>query len=102
VYDEQFDERSGAWGRFGPEPSFVTAVEEPQSKKCLGYDVVTFWAGAGPQCSPLSCNSLAQGIAVNPHCLFTSFDQAKKALDDGAFANTEPGPMRIFAVYNVG
>jgi hypothetical protein len=54
-----------------------------------------------PECSPLSCNSLATGIVVNRHCLFDSFEQAVRALEAGAFDNSEPGPFRIFAVYKI-
>ena len=88
VHDDEFDDRTGAWRKFGPEPSFVTNVRKPRNARCLGYDVATFWAGAGPECSPLSCNSLAQTLQVNAHCLFTSLEQTKQAIDSGDFANT--------------
>lgn len=99
VHEEEFDDRTSSWRKFEPETSFVTRVHEPRGKRRLGYDVATFYAGAAPECSPLSCNSLAEERPVNEHCLFASFDQAKQAIEDGAFANTEPGPYRIFAVY---
>ena len=99
VHEEEFDESTGEWRVFAPESSLVTAVQEPQSKQCLGYDVATFWAGNAPECSPLSCNAVATAVPVNAHCLFASFEEAKNAIDAGAFTNTEPGPYRIFAVY---
>jgi hypothetical protein len=101
VHEEEFDEPSGQWRIFAPEPSLVTAVQAPQNKECLGYDVATFWAGNAAECSPLSCNARATDLAVNAHCLFPSFEEAKNAVDTGAFANTEPGPYRIFAAYRV-
>lgn len=101
VHEEEFDESTGQWRRFAPEPSMVTAVQEPRTKQCLGYDVATFWAGNAPECSPLSCNAVATDLPVNAHCLFASFEDAKNAIDRGAFVTTEPGPCRIFAVYRV-
>ena len=53
-----------------------------------------------PGCSPLSCNGLAAGVTVNRHCLFESFEQAKRSLE--AFNHSEPGPFRIFAVHTLG
>ena len=99
AHDEEFHDPAKLWRKFDPEGSFATNVEEPRSKRCLGYDVVTFFAGAGPECSPLSCNSMANTVPVNAHCLFESFTEAKAAVDSGTFTNTEPGPFRIFAVH---
>lgn len=102
VFEQQFDKISKQWSTFEPEASFPTDVEEPASSHLKGYDVATFSVGAGPECSPLSCNSLAAKIAVNRYCLFESFDQAKRSLETGHFDNSEPGPFRIFAVYTPG
>ena len=99
VHEEEFDESIGQWRNFAPELSLVTAVRELQTKECIGYDVATFWAGNAPECSPLSCNAVAKDMAVNTHCLFASFEDAKNAVNGGAFAHTEPGPYRIFAIY---
>jgi len=101
VFEKEFDEDSRTWSAFEPEPSFPTHVQTPEHPKLLGYDVTTFSAGNSPECSPLSCNSLAANIAVNRHCLFDTFEQAVEALQAGAFDNSEPGPFRIFAVYRV-
>jgi hypothetical protein len=65
-----------------------------------GFDVVTFFAKGAPECSPLSCNSMAEHMATNSHCLFDSFDEAEARLGSGEFNNCEPGPYRIFAVYS--
>jgi hypothetical protein len=64
-----------------------------------GFDVVTFSAHTNPECSPLSCCALAKDLAVNEHCLFRTFADAKEAIDRGLFTNSEPGPYRIFSVY---
>lgn len=101
VHEDEFIEPAKQWRTFSPETSFATQVRAPAVKQCIGFDVATFSAGAAPECSPLSCNALAQMHAVNPHCLFDTFEQAKQALESGAFANSEPGPYRIFAVHTV-
>ena len=69
--------------------------------RLAGFDVVTFSAGTSPECSPLTCCGLAAELGANGHCLFDSFDQARQALESSRFANSEPGPFRIFAVYTV-
>ena len=101
VFAEEFDEDAKAWRAFAPEASLPTKVAPPQSARLEGYDVATFWAKASPECSPLSCNGLAENLPVNRHCLFASLDEARRALDTGRFDKSEPGPFRIFAVYTV-
>jgi len=73
----------------------------PIDKHLEGFDVVTFSNKNLPECSPLSCNHLAEEIPTNPHCLPDSFSDAKKYLEDGIFNNSEPGPYRIFSVFSV-
>lgn len=99
VYESEFDDNH--WTPFIPEPSLPTNVLPPADKQLEGFDVVTFWARNSPECSPLSCNSLAEELPTNPHCLLQSFDLAKQALEAGRFKDCEPGPYRIFAVYSV-
>jgi len=99
AYEMEFD--GERWKRWSPEPSFPTNVVLPRSKQLEGFDVVNFTAGNSPECSGLSCNSLARDLQTNAHCLFSSFKEAEKNVSDGAFNNSEPGPYRIFAVYSV-
>jgi hypothetical protein len=99
VFELQFD--AGEWAPFGPDASFDTNVSVPEAASLEGYDVVTFYLQASPECSPLSCNSLASQIETNSRCLLESLVQARKLLEDGAFNHSEPGPYRIFAVYSV-
>jgi hypothetical protein len=40
-------------------------------------------------------------VETNSHCLLASFEQAQELLEGGTFADTEPGPFRVFAVYPV-
>ena len=101
IYEFEFDEESRTWTAFAPDSAFVTDVREPLHKTLCGFDVTTFMARNSPECSPLSCNSLATTIAVNEHCLFRTFEDAKQVLEAGLFENSEPGPFRIFAVYIV-
>ena len=101
AYDHEYDDSTNQWVEFGPEPSFPTEVKTPRAKNLEGFDVTTFSQHTSPECSPLSCNSLATDVPVNEHCLFSTFVEAKAALERGVFANSEPGPYRIFAVYTV-
>jgi hypothetical protein len=64
--------------------------------------VVSFNVQTSPECSPLSCNSLAESIEVNEHCLLPSLEIAKQLLESGAFTDSEPGPFRVFGVYSCG
>ena len=67
----------------------------------MGYDIVTFYAGSAPECSYLSCNHMAEEIEVNKHCLLEKMDKAIDLINEKAFVDCEPGPCRIFAVYEV-
>lgn len=99
AYEKEFTGET--WRSFSPEPLTPTAVIPPSRKTLEGFDVVTFWAGNTPECSPLSCNALAEQVQTNPHCLFDSFDEAETGLTAGKFTGCEPGPYRVFAVYSV-
>jgi hypothetical protein len=100
AYEKQYEPDKKYWTDFQPEPSFLTNVRLPMKKKLEGYDVVSFWARTSAECSPLSCNNLAQSIPVNLHCLLPTFEEAKSYLESGRFDRGEPGPLRIFAVYS--
>ncbi len=98
AYEMEFDDEN--WAPYAPEPSFLTEVVPPARRQLEGFDVVTFFARTSPECSPLSCNSLATDLPVNAHCLFASFEEAESRLNSGPFTNSEPGPYRIFTVYS--
>jgi Tn3 transposase DDE domain len=70
-----------SWRPFGPKLSFETNIVPPSLKRLEGFDVITFFAGNSPECSPLSCNSLAEELPTNHHCLFATFDEAEKHLN---------------------
>jgi len=99
VYEKEFD--GERWGSFAPEPSFPTNIIPPSRKQLEGFDVATISVRTSPECSPLSCNSLAEELPTNAHCLFASFEDAETNLTNDAFNDSEPGPYRIFAVYSV-
>jgi hypothetical protein len=99
IFEQEYDEDEKHWSLVEPETSFPTAVERPLNPKLSGFDVVSFSAGSSAECSPLSCNALADELEVNEHCLFDSLAAAKAALENGSFDNSEPGPFRIFAVH---
>jgi len=101
IHERQFDEDGAEEVMQGPDLAFATNVSPPETKTLEGFDVVTFNAGAGPECSPLSCNHLAEEHEVNRHCLLASLEEAILLLRKGAFKNSEPGPFRIFSVYSV-
>lgn len=103
-YQYEFDKRDGkaeGWVKFGCETSFVTEVQIPSEKVFCGYDVTEFSSGSAPECSLLSCCNLAAQFATNSHCLFDTFEQAKSAVESGAFNAVEPGPYRLIAVFVV-
>ena len=102
LYEQQFDDNTATWVSFEPEASFRTEVVVPQHKNLLGFDVVTYFVQTSPECSPLSCNNFAEKIEVNENCLLPSLEGAKRLVESGGFANSEPGPFRIIAVYRPG
>ncbi len=101
IHELEYDEDDHSWKPFAAVPSLKTHVVEPGTKHLEGYDIVTFSCRTSPECSPLSCNSLAAEVETNEHCLLPSFEKATQLLADGRFKNSEPGPYRVFAVYSV-
>ncbi|MES2391142.1 MAG: hypothetical protein V4555_05850 [Acidobacteriota bacterium] len=96
--DLEFDE--GEWTPFARDQSFETSVAPPSAKHLEGFDIVSFCDGPNSH-SPLSCNSIAQDVKTNEHCLFETEDEARQSLNAQAFSEGEPGPYRIYAVYSV-
>lgn len=99
AYELQFDGTS--WLPFEPEPSQPTNVIPPYSARLEGFDVVTFYIGTSAEHSPLSCNSIAEEIKTNKHCLFDTLQEGIERINDGSFKEGEPGPHRIYAVYSI-
>jgi len=99
MFESEFD--GASWKIYEPKAWFPTKVVLPAHKKLEGFDVVTFSAGTSPECSPLSCNSMADELHTNAHCLFDSFDEAEANINNGSFSECEFGPYRVFSVYSV-
>ena len=101
VHEQEFDDAIGRWCPYEREESFITNVHLPDQKRLVGFDVVSSSQKNAPECSPLSCNSLADEIQTNSHCLLPDFETTKRLVDAGRFNDSEPGPYRIFAVYTL-
>jgi hypothetical protein len=101
AYETEFDEKQISWASFAADSGLKTNVAVPEVMTLEGFDLVTFYGRTSPECSPLSCNSLAKEVPTNEHCLVGTFEEAKAALEEGKFSGAEPGPYRIFAVYSV-
>jgi hypothetical protein len=99
MFESEFD--GASWEMYKPKAWFPTKAVLPAHKTLEGFDVVTFSAGTSPECSPLSCNSMADELHTNAHCLFDSFDEAETSINNGSFSKCEFGPYRIFSVYSV-
>ena len=99
LYEREFVSTNRTWRHFTAEPSLPLDVVPPAHARHLGFDIVCYSTGNAPECSPLSCNGLACELPVNKYCLADSIATAKTWLEDGRFANCEPGPYRIVAVH---
>ncbi len=102
-YETQFDADWNKWTPYHAEVSFPTNVSPPLSERFLGYDIVTYLTQNAPECSPLSCNGMAEDedVFVNEYGLIDSLDYAIRSLENGDFNHSEPGPFRIIGVSEV-
>jgi hypothetical protein len=101
ILEEQYDEDEKAWVPLPTDLPFPTNVHPPASKALAGFDVVSYSVGTSPECSPLTCNSLAAEVPVNQFCLLGSLEDARTALVEGLFRNSEPGPYRVLSVHTL-
>jgi hypothetical protein len=105
IYELQFREVSQQWEEYSSSMTGfpLENIQIPVLKKLEGFDVTCFSGHSSPECSPLSCSHLAQKVSVNRHCLFSTFEEAKSALENDLFNinNSEPGPFRITAIYSL-
>lgn len=98
---QQWDDNEQQWVNYKPEETFETDVQLPKATRLEGYDVVSFCTGTTCECSPLSCNHLAECVKVNAHCLLSSYEEATSLIRAGKLKGCEPGPYRIFEVHSV-
>ncbi|MDG4666677.1 hypothetical protein [Mycobacterium sp. 236(2023)] len=66
----------------------------------IGYDIVNSDFGGGFDCSPLSCNSVANEQVVNEHCLVDDIEVALElgGLFSSQAASVEPRPYHVVEV----
>jgi hypothetical protein len=100
-HESAYDGDALAWLPYAPAVKIGASVPPPTDAVFCGYDVVTYNCGNAAECSPLSCNHMAEEIPTNRHCLLDSFESAYQLIDQGRFLNSEPGPYRIVAVYEI-
>lgn len=76
----------------------LTVEQVPPTFVSLGFDVVNKVYSAFFECSPLSCNYLANEVAVNEFCLIDDFGQAVSLADRCSREEPEPGPFYVLEV----
>lgn len=99
--DEREYDDAPNWVRYEPEPDVPVNVEIPVKKVLIGFDIVSYTTSYSAECSPLSCNHLAEKVQVNEYCLLETAEAASTLITSGALTGCEPGPYRIIAVYRV-
>jgi len=83
-----------------PIPITNSPGDVPDDYHFLGYDIVTKSRADFFECSPLSCNYLANDYEVNQFCLIDELEAASQVLADICKSgNAEPGPYYLFAIY---
>lgn len=73
----------------------------PDSFTPLGFDVVSKSASFSFECSPLSCNLMAQQIPVNRYCLLDELEQAMQAATRFSIEQPEPGAYYVIQVHRL-
>ena len=71
----------------------------PSSFERLGYDVVSRSHGSHFECSPLSCNSMAEQTATNRYCLVDDAQTAFHFAAEFEAQGCEPGPYYVVEVW---
>ena len=66
--------------------------------RVIGYDVVSGSVSVGFECSPLSCNHMADEVSVNEFCLIPDLDAAIHLARRFAAEEPEPGPYVVIEV----
>jgi hypothetical protein len=66
--------------------------------KSVGFDAVACSCGSGFECSPLSCNSLADEIETNEFCLLKTLAMAEEVALRFSREEPEPGPYYVVEV----
>ena len=71
-----------------------------QGFRSLGFDSTnkTMESVLGFECSPLSCNAMAEEIRANEYCLFATLDEAIAGAERFATEQPEPGSYFVIEV----
>lgn len=89
--------------REGLQDSFEIATHQvtplTDSFEFLGFDVVSRSCGFCFECSPLSCNNMAEHIAVNRHCLLDNIETAIENAANFEAQQCEPGPYHVLGIW---
>jgi hypothetical protein len=70
----------------------------PHGYESIGFDAVSRSCSDAFECSPLSCNSMAQEIATNEHCLLKDLATAEQVAQRFSVEEPEPGPYYVVEV----
>jgi hypothetical protein len=71
----------------------------PSSFVSLGFDVVGRDYAASFECSPLSCNGMADEMTVNEFCLIRTFEDALSFAQRCGESQPEPGEYVVIRVW---
>jgi hypothetical protein len=71
----------------------------PQSFMRIGYDVASRSCTPMFECSPLSCNGLAEDHAVNRYCLVDTEETALQLARECSISDPEPGDYYVIEVW---
>jgi hypothetical protein len=80
---------------------FLEVTPLPPSFERLGFDVVSRSCGTSFECSPLSCNHMAEHVLVTRHCLLSDAETAFQLAAEFARGGCEPGPCHVVLVWRV-
>jgi hypothetical protein len=95
VWQEKF-----AGGKAEPLSIPVVAPEPlPETYRSLGFDVVSKSRSHYFECSPLSCNLMAEKALVNRYCLLGSEDAARSLAERFSVEQPEPGEYHVIEVF---
>ena len=81
-------------------PEDVKPESLPPDFVSLGFDAYSksMESILGPECSPLSCNSMASEFPVNRHCLLATLEEARSAATRFSIEQPEPGDYYVAEV----
>lgn len=73
----------------------------PNTASSLGFDVVSRSMDSTFECSPLSCNHMAEEITVNSHCLIDTLAKAREVAIQFSIEEPEPGPYFVAEIIQI-